>query len=55
MTKDKDNDQLSETPFTDGLDKELNANDARKERLKLAIKTHALNARQKVKARRAPK
>ena len=42
----------SETPFTDGLEKELNANDERKARLKLAIKNHALNSRQKVKAKK---
>jgi hypothetical protein len=62
MTKDKDKkDQpaVSESgkPFTDALEEAIkdDPNDERIERLKLAIKNHALNARQTVKARRAPK
>ena len=55
MTKDKDTDQPSETPFTDGLKQAgIDPNEERKGRLKLAIKNHAARTR-KVKAKRAPK
>lgn len=61
MTNNKDKDQPSATlsesqePFSDGIKEALaDPNEARKERLKEAIKAHALANRKVVKARRAP-
>ena len=53
-TKDKDN-EPSATPFTDGLEGAIedDPNEARKARLKEAIKTHAKANRKVVKARKA--